>query len=200
VHGGWSRAFDVEASGQEPAWALLSPQGTVTWRHRGRASGEILTAALDTHLYRSLDLKPERVRSGVEVGSQLRPGRLRPGLTDVIGSHCPPLPDRGIVGKPHIVTFVQKDDASSRAHLGALYAEYGQRGGDAPLVVVVVDRATAREAEALKDAAGVDFVAVPDLAGAIGDDLGVGTWPTTMTVDGAGTVSEVEIGVRSRRK
>jgi len=66
--------------------------------------------------------------------------------------------------------------------------------------VVVVDRATAREAEALKDASGVDFVAVPDLAGAIGDDIGVDTWPTTMTVDVTGTVSDVEIGVRSLRK
>ena len=59
---------------------------------------------------------------------------------------------------------------------------------------VVVDGADAREVEALKNELGVDFIAIPDPAGRISGRLGVGTWPTTVTLDHMGTVSAIDVG------
>jgi hypothetical protein len=61
--------------------------------------------------------------------------------------------------------------------------------------LVVVDGVNQREAEALKDDLGLDFVAVADPTGRITDRFGVSIWPTTMTLDRAGSVREVETGI-----
>ncbi len=65
----------------------------------------------------------------------------------------------------------------------------------APAVVVIVDGADPREAEALKNELGLDFAVVADPAGKITDRFGVGVWPTTIKLDRVGIVSEVEEGI-----
>jgi hypothetical protein len=61
--------------------------------------------------------------------------------------------------------------------------------------LVVVDGADEREAEALKNQLGFDFVTLPDRAGTITDRFGVMIWPTTVILDHAGTISGIETGV-----
>jgi hypothetical protein len=199
VQGRWSRALEVSGRGAEPAWALVAPDGAVTWRQQGRASGETLTQALDLHLRRSPDVMPGPKPPEPQAGLEIWAGMLRPGAYQIIPSACPPLPvGRGVSSRQAVVTFVQKDDRSTYLHLRELYADYGQGGDSAPTVSVVVDGADAREAEALKNQAGVDFAMVPDPDGDVTDRFGVATWPTTLAVDETGTVSDVETGVRTQ--
>ena len=63
--------------------------------------------------------------------------------------------------------------------------------------MVVVDGATAREADALMNDLGMDAVTVPDPSGAITDRFGVAVWPTTISIDEKGRVSDIETGFTS---
>lgn len=195
VQGRWSQTLGVRSQGVEPGWALISPRGAVTWRHEGRVNAETLGRALDNSLLESQDASPAAARTGLDVGSQVIIG-LDPSYFDFIQSKCPPfLLSRGVTSNS-IITFVQKIGSSSHAHLRQLSADYGQHGEKAPPVLVIVDHADANEAESLKNELGIDFVMIPDRAGLIADRLSVSTWPTTVTVDEGGTVSEITTGVR----
>ena len=197
VHGSWSRALEVRASGEAPRWALISPRGAVTWRHEGHVSSDTLGSALDTFLHQSPDASPAaRTRTSLEVGAQVIIG-LDPSVF-FSQSKCPPFVlGRGTTTES-VVTFVERSAPSSRTHLRQLYADYGQSPEKASFVVVVVDGADANEAESLKNELGIDFVMVGDPAGTIADRHGVDTWPTTITLDGASTVSAIRTGVRMR--
>jgi len=199
VHGGWSRALGMKESRGEVGWALVSPDGAVTWRHDGRLSGDVLTRALDAHLSQSADASASPVLPRLEVGSTIAGGLLSPGLIDQVESHCPPLPLGRGGAKETVVTFVAREARASADHLRQLYSDYGQVSDGTPLVVVVIDGADAREAEALRNDLGIDFVTVPDPHGAISDRIGVNTWPTTITLDETGTVSRMETGLRPPR-
>jgi hypothetical protein len=198
VRGSWSRAFGLRSASGQPGWCLLSPGGGVTWTHLGRATPELLATALDTHLHRSPRPVPVAIRPTFDVGAQVDVTALQPGWFDLVESRCPP-PPLGRGGRATVVTFVQRGSGSSEAQLRTLFRRHGQRDDAGPLVMVVVDGADAREAEALKHELGVDFVAVADPTGSITDRFGVGTWPTTVTLDQAGTVSGVEIGAATGR-
>ena len=194
VEGRWSQMLGVRSQGVQPGWALMSPQGAVTWRHEGPLNTETLGRALDSSLHQSQDASPAAARTGLDVGSQVIIG-LDPSYFDFIQSKCPPfLFSRGVTSDS-IITFVQKSGPSSHSHLRQLYADYGQYAQKEP-VLVIVDHADASEAELLKNDLGIDFVTIPDPAGLIADRLGVNTWPTTVTVNAGGIVSEIKTGVR----
>ena len=136
-------------------------------------------------------------RSAVQVGSLVVGAALHPGFSDLIEAEdppCPPIPLEhwGVETK---VTFVQGGSAASAAHLRALA---GQSGREDAGVVVVVDAADARATESLKNALGLEVLAIPDPAGKITDRFGVDVWPTTITLDRQGIVAAVEIGVTAQ--
>ncbi|MBA3356626.1 MAG: hypothetical protein H0U18_11970 [Pyrinomonadaceae bacterium] len=196
VRGGWSRSLSLRSGTAGPAWGLISPEGTVTWTHQGHISPEHLTEALDSHLRRSPDVSPVEFRQSPEIGRQISSTALHPGFFELVESPCPPPPFGRLGGSESIVAFVQKDSASSHAQLRALTSKYEQREGEpGPVVVVVVDGADEREAEALKNQLGFDFVTLPDPVGTITDRFGIGIWPTTITLDRVGTISGLETGV-----
>jgi hypothetical protein len=75
----------------------------------------------------------------------------------------------------------------------------GQRRGERPpTVIVVVDGADQRGADSVKRELGLDFVVLPDPEGTITDRFGIGVWPTTLTLDRAGIVSDIEFGLAER--
>ncbi|CAN5746774.1 hypothetical protein BH18ACI4_BH18ACI4_05070 [soil metagenome] len=195
VGSGWSRALDLRTG--EPSWRLLSPDGGVTWTHQGRLAPERLTAALDNNLVRCPDPAPVAFRSGTEFDKPVTAIGVDPEFFEQ-ESHCPPIPLRRLGVGGAVVAFVQKGSASSNAQLRRLSERYGQ-DKEGPLVVVVVDGVDKREAEVLKNELGFDFVAVPDPTGAITDQFGVRIWPTTMTLDRVGTISEIETGIAPER-
>jgi len=192
VHSSWSRTFELRSG--EPSWRLLSPDGTVTWTHQGHLAPDTLTAALDKNLVRSPDPVPVAFRSGSEFEKPVTAIGIDPEFFEQ-ESHCPPIPLKRLGVGGAVVTFVQKGSASSNAQLRKLSDQFGQRGKDGPLVVVVVDGANASEAEALKKEIGFNFVAFPDPSGGITDQFGVRIWPTTMTLDRLGKISETEVGI-----
>lgn len=199
VNASWARALALRAESGGPAWAIIAPHGLVVWTHEGRIAGDALASALDTHLRRCPDPQPFEYRLGVDVGTRITPDALHPGVGFAV-SHCPPVPP----GHPGVaqmaVTFVQKRSAASTAHLRNLAGRYGQHEGTrGPSLVVVVDKADPHEVEALTNELGLDVIAVADPAGTIADRFGVRVWPTTLTLDHLGAVSDIEMGVRSRR-
>jgi hypothetical protein len=77
-----------------------------------------------------------------------------------------------------------------------VFAEYGQRDEEGPALVMVIEGADAREAEALKNELGIEgMIAVADPTGAITGRFGVGVWPTTIALDASGVVLEVSTGL-----
>jgi peroxiredoxin len=196
VRGGWSRSFSFRTGAGAPAWALISPEGAVTWKHQGHVSPERLTEALDNHLHRSPDVTPVEFRKKFDIGSRFSAAVLNPSWSELYEAPCPPAPLGRLRGQEVVVTFVQKDSSSSHSQLRFLTAKYEQREDEpGPAVVVVVDGADEREAEALKNQLGFDFATLPDPNGTITDRFGVMIWPTTITLDHAGTISAIETGV-----
>lgn len=204
VNGAWSRAFELHTGSGEPAWAIIAPEGTVPWTHRGRIDSQDLAAALDIHLRRCRDLKPVAYRPGIDVGFAVSVAALHPGYADLVDDlaefRCPPMPLGRLGESATVVVFAQKHSMASEIQLRKLAGQYGQQEGEqVPVVVVVVDGADAREAEAFKNELGLDFVVLADQAGKITDRFGVGIWPTTIKLDGTGIVSEVELGMTAPR-
>jgi hypothetical protein len=196
VRGAWSSAFAIRSESGDQAWRLIAPRGGVTWTHDGRIHGEMLAKALDLCLIPSAAPKPAAIRTLVKPGMQLGATALHPGFSELIEAEnpCPPLHVSRTAYASSVVTFVQRASSSSHAQLRELARQFSEAGEDAPFVVVVIDGANAREVEALKNELGVDFAAIPDTSGAIANRFGVRTWPTTVTIDGTGTVSDVEVG------
>ena len=61
-------------------------------------------------------------------------------------------------------------------------------------VVAVVDGAGSGEVEAFKARVGQDVVVIADKAGTVSSRFGIEVWPTTLSVDGAGVISDVVLG------
>ncbi|NJM92275.1 MAG: hypothetical protein HC861_06270 [Rhodospirillaceae bacterium] len=195
VNGGWSRTLDLCGGGGEPGLALISPEGTVPWRHRGRLEPETLATALDTHLRRSPDLSPPVNHDYINVGYGISAAALTPGFADILDSavtRCPPVP-LGRLGKDTVITFVQQYSEASISHSRSLMAQYGQQEGG-PHVVVVVDGADPRETERWQHQLGLDFTVLPDPKGTITNRFRIGVWPTTITVNADSIVSDVRVG------
>jgi hypothetical protein len=205
VSGNWSRALDLRAGPEEPAWGIITPEGYPAWTHQGRIEPHLLATALDTHLRRSADVQPVAFHPGIEVGVAVAATALHPGFADLIDdlaeSLCPPLPLGRLGVGATVVTFVQKHSAASTIHLRKLANRYGQQEGKAATAVVfVVDGANQREAESLQNSLGLDFTPVADPTGKITDRFAVGMWPTTLTLNSAGVVTDVHLGVFAARQ
>jgi hypothetical protein len=143
----------------------------------------------------------------VDLGTSVGALALHPGyaeisdILDMEESPCPPMPmGRRGVGET-VVVFVQGHAASSAAHLKRLVAQHDPKEDEetATMVVAVFDGASQREAESLKNELGLDLVAIADPKGTITDRFRVGVWPTTITLDRHGTVSDVAVGLAARR-
>ena len=194
VRGGWSASLALRR-GAGVQWRLVSPQGDVTWTHDGRATPEMLSAALDRHLVTSPPPRPGPLRPALDIGTQLGTEALHPAPAyPYFESDCPSVPLGRLATRETLVTFIQPGSASSEARMRQLSSRYAQRE-DGPALVVVVTGADARQAEALKNELGLDIIVLPDPNRTISNRFGIGVWPTAMTIDRAGVVSAVETGV-----
>jgi hypothetical protein len=196
VRGRWADALDLRARAGEPAWRLIGPPGAVAWAHDGLVSGDRLGAALDRHLVRCPDASPAVVRAGVSVGDDASLVVTR-DFSDLMVAPCPALP-LGHAGAGSVLVFVQNDSDSSRTRLRQLSGDFGESAGG-PLVVVVVDGANAREAEALRTDLHADAVVLADPSGTMTDRFGITVWPTTIGLDPRGRVTAVATGAEPLR-
>jgi hypothetical protein len=193
VQAAWADAFSLAPGDEEQSWRLLSPGGAVTWMHEGRVGAEGLASALDELLRKSPNPIVTSVRAPLELGAQVIVAGLHPGFIGP-ARDCPPVPLGRIGVGGAIVTFVQAGHASSSAQLEQLSGRSSERRDTDPHVVAVVDRADADQVQRLRDQLGLDFAVMPDTTGTIADRFGVRIWPTTVTLDGSGTVIDVQLG------
>jgi hypothetical protein len=191
VQQSWSRVFSLDPE-RGQSWRLVSPNGTIAWRHDGRLDADTLTKTLDTHLHRSSKASPGASFYGPEIGSRISLDHLAGGSFEPPDAPCPPAPPLvWHAGPGTVVTFVHTGSPASASALRQVFAEYG--GDDeGPVLVMVIEGADARQAEAIKNDLGLEgMTAVPDPAGAITRRFGVRMWPTTITIDESGTVVDV---------
>ncbi len=190
VKGGWSRALRRTTGA---AWAIVSPDGRQVWTHVGALDPAALTSALNSRLGISPRATPRPYGVGSLAAGRIIGTQLLPDVTLLIQARCPPPPIgmRGIRGST--VTFLQKESAASVAELGRLTAASAAHGGT---VVAIVDGATQSEVDALKARFGNDFLGIADPEGTVGNRFGIEVWPTTLSIDPMGNVSDVVLGER----
>ena len=196
VNGTWSAALSIEPENGAIEWRLISPTGGVTWAHHGTAEPDELARVLDTYLFPSVSAPIERVQHGPALGTRLTSLALESGVLGhlfELEDRCPP-PPLGRIGVGSEVVFVQKGSAASAAVLRGLASARGNREGSDPFVVVVVDGAGADDLDKLKSELHDEFVAIPDMDGAVSKRFGVRAWPTRVTVNEQGIVTGVDVG------
>jgi hypothetical protein len=207
VHGNWARALELGPGSGESGWAIITPDGRAAWTHRGAIGAADLAVALDAHLDRAPDLRPVPYRPPVEPGARLGAVVAHHDYGDLIDQlepDCPPVPLFLPGVNKAVFTFVQRRGGGSSAHLRRLVAQVTPLDDDPapgrpPALVVVVDGADPQQADTLRRELGLDVVAIPDPQGQITDRFGVDVWPTTITVDRRGVVTEVQVGQSARR-
>lgn len=188
VRGRWSAALALPTGTAATAWRLISPGGGVSWMLDGPAASEELAGALDERLFPSEPPALDHASPGVSEGIRIRPDGF--DLAELDQPCPPPPPGRGI-GKT-VVVFVQNSPASL-AKLEQLGGDPAHAADSEVRVAVVVDGRDA-EIERLTAELGLEPGAVADGDGVIADRFGVRMWPTTVTLNEVGVISELEIG------
>jgi hypothetical protein len=196
VHGGWSRAFGFRSGSVQSAWAIVSPDGAALWTHHGQIPIERLATALDRHLRTVADAAPLASAVKTEVGSVVDSRIFDRGVSvEPEVAHCPPPPFGTRGAGSTVVTFVQAKSLASAAELRGLVARHEHLHEESrPNLFAIVDRAGPRDADALKAAVQANLDVMPDATGVIADRFGIEVWPTTITIDRNGRVSEVTVG------
>ncbi len=212
VGGSWSRALhlhsDDESSKNDVAWRLISPTGGVTWAHSGAADARELASVLDDYLFPSPAAGIAQVMSGVGVGTRVLAGALsssvinalNDGLSDAVieaAEKCPP-PPFGRIGAGMVVTFVGRHSVASEAAMRKLTSSNAGQESDVS-VTIVFDGASHDDVNQLAESLPADAIAIADPDGAIAGRFGIRTWPSTVEINGSGTVTSFEAGLPTDR-
>lgn len=187
IQQGWSIALGMPAQNKGPCWRLLRPDGVLAWVHDGRLKAADLTSALDKWLVRSKPALPGPVRPGVGIGDRV-PIQLG-------GPLCPPVPLARPGSAGSRIIFVRQEHSSA---LGALKPAQGSLRVRKPrdlFVAAVVAGANTGDADRLQAELGVNFPVFPDPNGDLSRRAGVRLWPTTLTLDHLGRLSDFQMGV-----
>jgi hypothetical protein len=195
VQGTWGEALGLKEQSEGLAWALITPEGTVPWNHRGTIEAETLGGALDQHLRRVADNKPVPQSSHLQVGTRLSAADLTLSIGDLLDltdSPCPPIPFGRLATKDTVFAFVHAHSDASMANLQNVLKNNASEG---TTVVAIVEGAGHERAQSLQRQRGLDVVAIPDPDGKVSARFGIDVWPTTVVVSPDGVVSEVMVGL-----
>ncbi|MFD8006987.1 thioredoxin domain-containing protein [Streptomyces mirabilis] len=181
VRQGWSLTLGFPADNDEPAWRLISPTGVVAWAEQGYLKGSALACVLDERLVTSRPPAPTPVRPGIGLRKRVP--------FEVLARPCPPPP----LARPWNakLVFVHKTQIAS---LGQLVRESSKRDDQAPFIAVVIDGASAEEAESLHADPDTGFAIFGDPDGAITRRAGVRLAPTAFILDYLGRLDRFEPG------
>jgi hypothetical protein len=184
VNDGWAHALLVD--GDDPAWRIISPDGSILWMHEGSLRADELGATLDGLLYPSSGAQPSALQT--DLGSRfVSPDMFEPLLRNRRPErpHCPPWRLHGLRPSDvaRAVAFVQTGESSSADRLRRLQAEIGGRDGDEPGFMVVVDGADDAEATELGQALGEMFTVIADPDGVRAREAGVRFWPSIVSIE-----------------
>lgn len=190
VRGGWTRTLALPARATEPAWRLITPDGTVSWSHHGRADGELVAAVLDERLIPSAPAGFGHLRTDVDIGGHVP--------IELVAGRCPPVPlARAGFGGSRLV-FVHKDRASAVAQLARPGPEQEEVLEAAPYLAIVMEGANTDEVDALRESWELDIPVFADPNGTLTRGAGVRFSPSTLTLDDRGRLAGSELGVTIR--
>ncbi|MDB5579443.1 MAG: hypothetical protein JWR80_4619 [Bradyrhizobium sp.] len=164
---------------------LLTPGGGMTWMHDGKLEGDAIAQVLNVHLRKSPVSRAVIVKPAIERGQLVVGSTFRPDFNLEADSNCPSQP-LGRLDSGAVVAFIDHNSESSKAQLRAILHHQRQKGDDAPVLIAVVDADT--EAAAAIMRSNPDFVALSDSSGALAQRFGIRVRPTTMVIDGEGSV------------
>lgn len=201
VNGAWSRALDLPERVDGAAWRLLGPGGGLVWQADAPVNPEMLARVLDECLYPTPPPRPVAMTTGVEIGMRVPSAALRAGDT-VSGAEdrCPPFPLSRMGESGSRVVFVELSSPASVAQARELTAAIRESGGSRAFVAIVTSGRTPEGARDAADLFDESFAVLPDPDGAIARRLGIRVWPTTVTLDGRGTVTDLKVGRRERER
>jgi hypothetical protein len=184
IKGAWSARLAIAPD--RLGFRLITPGGGITWMHDGKLEGDALARVLDVHLRKSPIARPVAVTPAIERGQLIVGSGLRPDLTVIAESKCPSQPF-GRLEAGAVVTFIQPDSESSKAQLTTIISQQRQKGDDAPVVIAIVDGNAEAAAAVMRSNPGL--VALSDSSGNLAQRFGIRVRPTTMVVDGEGSVA-----------
>jgi hypothetical protein len=187
VRGGWAEALALPVDGRGLSWRLIAPDGRISWSHDGRADAGLLAAVLDERLVASLPPGLGRIGPGVEIGVRLP--------IELVTPHCPPVPLSRFATTGTRLIFVHRERAAAVAQIARRSVADPEPVEAPPYVAIVVEGASAQEAEALAKAWKLDIPIFPDPAGAITRQAGVRLSPSTLILDDAGRLASWQPGV-----
>jgi peroxiredoxin len=184
--GAWAKAFEITSA---PATVLVDPQGRTVWRQVGRSDAASLLAALDEHLVLGGRLSWRLVRPTVRTGDRAPDFSFeyRQGRTVAL---------RTLRGREPILCFWKSWSAPCLAELERLQqlATPTARG---PLILAINDGEDPNHAGRWLSEHGFRFRLVADPQRVIARRYGIDCWPTTLAVDGRGTIREIRLGSSS---
>jgi peroxiredoxin len=188
----WARAFGA-GDARRPLTLVVTAKGDVAWRHEGPVDKEALAPVLKKTLAAG---KPINLRL---MRLTLRIGQPAPDFLFELAPHRQ-LTLRKLAGRPVVLVFWR---SASKPSLEAVRdaaggagtkAAAGRSGRPAAVVLAINDGDSPEAAKRAATEAGPAATFVPDPKRRISSAYGVSVWPTTVRIDAAGLVREMQYG------
>ena len=184
-HDGWAAALGVK-SAKRPITLVVNPRGRITWTHEGELHAEALAAGLAKHLVKNNPVRVTVPRLNLRIGQpapnflfQYSPGRE--------------MPLRKLAGQSVVLVFWRSSANTSIQAVKDVQA-YAAKSKPAAFMLAVNDGDDAEVARAVAAESGITATLVTDPKRDISLAYGVNLWPTIVSLNPSGIVTEIRYG------
>jgi peroxiredoxin len=185
-NGAWERVFGVKTS-KRPLTLIVNPSGKIVWQQEGEVDTATLAAALAKGLVRGAAVKVQTLRLTLRLGNpppnflfEYAPGRQ--------------LTLAKAAGRPVTLVFWNSASQPSIEAVRDLQGTAGPTKRTAPLVLAINDGEPADVAKKVAAANRLTAIIVTDPKREISFAYGVTVWPTVVSIDAQGLVSDIRYG------
>ena len=182
----WFAALSLK-NAKPPLTLIVSPSGSIAWKHEGSIEGDHLVAALTKHLVKRAPVRVTMPRLNVRIG-QPAPNFLfeySPGRE---------MPVSKLKGQPLIFVFWKTSVKPSIQAIRDLQNTKTDNKATAPMILAINDGDAPEAARAVAAESGISATLVVDSKREISASYGVIMWPTIVTVSPSGTVAGIRYG------
>jgi peroxiredoxin len=184
--GGWFKRFGIRKA---PATVIVDAYGRLAWRHDGRLSTAALASALRERLQAGAHYRPEPIGSASQAGQAARDFFFAVGEGQTLSL-------RKLRGRSVGLVFWASWSPPSLRVLRDLESQLGQAPFAGMVVLAVNDGESEAVARKAFKAAGLErSILVIDPDREISAAYGINCWPTAITVDPDGSISDVQLGL-----
>lgn len=181
----WERMFSIR---NRPATVLLDTAGRERWRHEGELSISVLAETLVRHLAEGGEFFPQFLDSPLRIGE--------PGPNFFFdAAPGEPITLRKMVDRPVILLFWKNSSRPAMDTLASLRRVLMPEGVMDGVILIIDDGESDELAIAIATGGESGVIVVPDPDGMISNAYGIRVWPTTVFMDAAGLVREIQYGV-----